>query len=74
MFGLAMVAAIATNPQCVSATLLWQHGNFSFNPLNGTLRMDPFWGDGFQSHWSGCDTTASASSNNTQAPVASYNQ
>ncbi|SPO29068.1 related to ROT1 - molecular chaperone in the endoplasmic reticulum [Ustilago trichophora] len=54
-------------------TLLWQHGNFSLDPLNGTLRMDPFWGDGFQSQWVGCDTTNSATNNNTLAPVASYN-
>ncbi|GAC94599.1 hypothetical protein PHSY_002172 [Pseudozyma hubeiensis SY62] len=63
-----------TDPQCVTALLLWQHGNFSINPINGTLRMDPFWGDGFQSQWTGCDTTSSANSNNTLAPVASYNQ
>lgn len=67
-------APTATYPHCVSATLLWQHGNFSLDPLNGTLRMDPFWGDGFQTQWVGCDTTASATTNNTQAPVASYNQ
>ncbi|SPC64468.1 related to ROT1 - molecular chaperone in the endoplasmic reticulum [Ustilago sp. UG-2017b] len=63
-----------TFPECVSATLLWQHGNYSFNPTNGTLRMDPFWGDGFQTQWIGCDATSSATSNNTAAPVASYNQ
>ncbi|KIS66935.1 uncharacterized protein UMAG_10940 [Mycosarcoma maydis] len=63
-----------TYPHCVSALLLWQHGNFSLNANNGTLRMDPFWGDGFQSQWTGCDTTSSATSNNTLAPVASYNQ
>ncbi|ETS61366.1 hypothetical protein PaG_04393 [Moesziomyces aphidis] len=63
-----------TDPHCVTATLLWQHGNFTLLPNNGTLRMDPFWGDGFQSQWIGCDTTASANDNNTLAPVASYNQ
>ncbi|SNX86787.1 related to ROT1 - molecular chaperone in the endoplasmic reticulum [Melanopsichium pennsylvanicum] len=63
-----------TYPQCVQATLLWQHGNFYIDALNGTLRMDPFLGDGFQSQWTGCDTTSSATSNNTVAPVAAYNQ
>lgn len=41
------MASNATNPNCITAVLTWQHGNFEFLS-NGSLLLHPFEGDGFQ--------------------------
>jgi len=41
------MAANATNPNCITAVITWQHGTFQFLS-NGSLLLTPFESDGFQ--------------------------
>jgi len=41
------ITSNASNPNCITAVITWQHGTFEYLP-NGSLSLTPFGEDGFQ--------------------------
>ena len=55
----------ASNPGCVQAQLIWQHGTYTIN-ANNSLTLTPFPGDGKQQISSRCGHTSNVVSSYTQ--------